>query len=92
MEIVKEAEANLADVVKPYRAFFQELEVDSLSQEHNGAIGSYWRTRGDAARTVRVFGSYQDKTRGTPALPLPGLLEALSLTEAEPRPQNIFCA
>jgi hypothetical protein len=82
---LKDAEEWLAIIGKPYQRFFQELEAQSLKRpDHKDAISSYWRTRGDAARFARVFGSFH-RPDGLPALPL-NILEF----EDSPRPQNIF--
>lgn len=81
---VTEAEKRLAIIGIPYRRFFQELEAKSLRQNID-AISSYWRTRGDAARLERVYGSFAQPD-GLPAHPPSGSLAA----DLSPRPQNIF--
>ncbi|MFC1597008.1 hypothetical protein ACFL5Q_03585 [Planctomycetota bacterium] len=83
---IDELERHLNDINRPYREFFRRHEVACLGPYYT-RISNYWRTRGQAARSGRMFASFaQDKCGLT--VPDREILDQQGL--ADPVPQNIF--
>lgn len=89
--LIEELEKRLCNINRPYRHFFRRLERSSLVP-HYSKISNYWRTRGDASRSERLFASFKEAEQGMEHAPkafFSSKGEHEDLRE-DPFPQNIF--